>query len=173
MIYMECAPVKGGPLVAAAHGRAPAWASGIYGAELWSLLQAATVLDQFCAMRTDCESARRGVRQGSTWAAASSRRLARAWIPLAVAVDDDAARITWMPAHSAKKFAGGRPLANGTAIAAADIAGNGAEDTLAKAAAEAYEANPKVLAAMFNLLVELFVALMCRPSRMLPVKTLL
>ena len=69
-------------LVAAAHGRTPAWADGIHAAELWGLLMATQSFDPGCALKVTCLSVQQGSVRDIGWATAPGRKFARAWAPL-------------------------------------------------------------------------------------------
>eukprot|EP00973_Karenia_brevis_P013857 1880006-Karenia_brevis.AAC.1 len=49
--------------------------------------------------RVDCKAVHDGTQRGLDWASAPGRRLARAWAPLAAALDGDPRKCVWMPAH--------------------------------------------------------------------------
>ena len=66
-------------LVAAAHGRTPAWADGIHAAELWGLLMATQSFDPGCALKVDCLSVQQGSVRDIGWATAPGRKFPRAW----------------------------------------------------------------------------------------------
>ena len=124
-----------GELEAAAHGRPPAWAKGIHGAELWALLMAAQSCMPTSPLWVDCESVRRGSQRGGTWATAPCRRLARAWGPLAAALEDRPERVGWMPAHCSAGQAGSHEKSDGSQLSLMDIMGNDVADRMAKEAA--------------------------------------
>lgn len=126
-----------GSLLAAAKGRPPSWAEGIWGAELWGLLMAVTSADPWAPMRVDCVSVKQGSQKGLAWAGAPDRTLAWAWAPLAAALDDDPRRVVWMPAHCSQDSVGSRKLGNGEGLTKLDITGNALVDQLAKEAARA------------------------------------
>jgi hypothetical protein len=128
---------EAGALCAAAKGRPPAWADGIYGAELWGLFMAASVADPWAPLRVDCLSVQQGAQMGQEWAGAPVRYLARAWAPLSAALDDDPQRVVWMPAHCSQQAVGVKKLSNGELLTALDLAGNSLVDQLAKEAARA------------------------------------
>ena len=88
-----------GKVVASAHGRPPEWTGGINGAELWGLLMAAQAALPGASFRVDCQEVQLGAKRGAEWATAPERQLARAWGPLASALEDDAGSVVWMPAH--------------------------------------------------------------------------
>ena len=82
-------------------------------------------------------------QHGQAWANAPSRKMARAWGPLATALEDQAHLVTWMPAHysaantqqaiedrSRKRLSDGTPLTRHLVLA------NGVVDEHAKVAAE-------------------------------------
>ena len=124
-----------GMLLAAAKGRPPAWADGIYGAELWGLFMAATEADPWAPLRVDCMSVQLGTQNGQEWAAAPNRCLARVWAPLSAALDDDPQRVVWMPAHCIQDAIGTKRLGNGELLSELDVKGNAFVDKLAKEAA--------------------------------------
>jgi hypothetical protein len=126
-----------GALLAAAKGRPPPWADGIFGAELWGLFMATMSADPWAPFRVDCLSVQQGTQKGQVWAAAPERRYARIWAPLNAALDDDPGRVVWMPAHCSKSAVGHKQLGNGEALTALDLAGNAFVDRLAKEAARA------------------------------------
>jgi hypothetical protein len=124
-----------GRLEAAAKGRPPTWASGIYGAELWSLLMAARSAGPRAPIRVDCLSVHQGAQRGKQWARAPDRRLARAWGPLVTALGDEPERVVWMPAHCSHEQIGEKKLGNGETLTAMDLEANALVDELAKEAA--------------------------------------
>ena len=134
-----------GALVAAAKGRPPALADGIYGAELWGLFMAASSADPWAPLRVDCQSVQVGSQMGREWAAAPDRCLARVWAPLNAALDDDPQRVVWMPAHCSHDAVGKKRLGDGTLLSELDIAGNAFVDKLAKEAARADRLPPAQL----------------------------
>jgi hypothetical protein len=126
-----------GLLTAAAHGRPPAWAHGIYGAELWSLLMAAMSAEPGAPFRVDCLAVQQGTLRGVAWATAPDRMLARAWGPLASALDGETDRVAWMPAHCTHAQVGIRTLSDGSLLTEGDVDANAFVDGLAKEAARA------------------------------------
>ena len=123
-------------LVAAACGRPPWWATGIHAAELWALLQGALCTDPFCKLWVDCRSVLLGARRDLAWARAGTRRLARAWGPLAAVLHGGTCRVAWMPSHCPRSGPCGRALDCGDPLTVDLIAGNDAADKLARRAAE-------------------------------------
>ena len=87
-----------GTIIAAASGIVPVWIGGIYGSELWALLQAASIAFPRSPMHVDCDAVRIGVQNSKNWALSSSRKLARAWIPLANILEDCTDSVAWLPA---------------------------------------------------------------------------
>ena len=124
-----------GTLQASAKGRPPAWSSGIHGAELWGLLMATQAASPWASIRVDCLSVQQGAQRGGAWAAAPDRRLARAWAPIAAALDEDSERVIWMPAHCTESQVGVKQLSNGDFLSAVDLQANAVVDQLAKEAA--------------------------------------
>ena len=128
-----CAIDAASQLVAAAQGRPPAWAEGIFGAELWATLMATHASsyhdDQF---RVDCQAVASGIRQTSDWGADGKRTLARAWIPVLSAFEGRTDCAAWMPAHCNEKAAGQKYLSNGSPLTILDVSSNGMVDTFAK-----------------------------------------
>jgi len=122
-------------LVAAAHGRTPAWADGIHAAELWGLLMATQSFDPGCALKVDCLSVQQGSVRGIGWATAPGRKLARAWAPLVAALEGEP-RVTWMPAHCSEDHLDGKLLGDGSKLTVPHVRGNQMVDTLAKQAAQ-------------------------------------
>jgi hypothetical protein len=142
---------EAGALAAAANGRPPAWATGIFGAELWGLLMASVSAEPGAPFRVDCLAVQQGAGRGSTWATAPDRKLARAWGPLAAALDGEPQRVVWMPAHCSHALVGIRTLSDGTPLSAIDVNANALVDRLAKAAARADRAPASQLAAVRTL----------------------
>ena len=126
-----------GNIVAAASGTVPWWISGIYGCELWALLQAASSASPGSPMHVDCNAVRLGVQNGLNWAQSSSRKLARAWIPLANILEDVTDSVAWLPAHCNKSAIGVRELSNGRKFDRVDHATNDLVDAWAKREANA------------------------------------
>ena len=126
-----------GELQASAKGRPPSWAPGIHGAELWGLLMASRIADPWAVIKVDCLSVQQGAQRGQNWASAPDRKLARAWAPLAAALEDNAERVVWMPAHCTESHIGLKRLSNGEFLTAIDHKANGLVDKLAKEAARA------------------------------------
>ena len=75
-------------------------------------------------MHVDCDAVRIGAQQGTEWARASSRKLARAWMPLANILEDDADAVSWLPAHCSATAIGVRELSNGRKFDSVDLAAN-------------------------------------------------
>jgi hypothetical protein len=61
--------------------------------------------------------------------------LARAWCPLATAIEDEPERVVWMPAHYSRAHIGVKRLGNGETLTALDLEANALVDQLAKEAA--------------------------------------
>ena len=123
-----------GNVVAAAHGRPPHWADGIFGAELWGLHEAtATSADLEDHFWVDCQSVQRGSTYGIAWASAPARKMARAWIPIASRLEGDTSRTSWMPAHTTETTRARRRRSDGKPLTDIDIVVNGRADELAKA----------------------------------------
>ena len=89
-----------------------------------------------CPFLVDCRSVMLGAQHGEQWASAPQRPLARAWGPLAVAINEGRRRVQWMPAHCAFEEAERKITSEGKALEVADIYANRAADQHAKAAAE-------------------------------------
>ena len=126
-----------GRVVAAAHGRPPGWIDSIHGAELWALLMSALNTDPFLPILGDCYSVVQGARRGAVWAQAPQRKLARAWLPLAAALDDAPGRVEWMPAHTSESDIGVKLKGDGRPITEIDRSMNDYVDLRAKEAAGA------------------------------------
>jgi hypothetical protein len=124
-------------VVAAAQGRPPGWADGIHGAELWGLLQATQSAGLDDGFKVDCLAVRLGVCKGAEWAADPSRRLARAWIPVASAIEGASDRVVWMPAHCSAEALGHKVMSDGSALQAVDVSSNALVDAMAKSVARA------------------------------------
>ena len=129
-------------LTALARGRPPHWIRGIYGAELFGLMQAAVSALAVTAFRTDCQSVHTGCSNGRSWANAPSRRFARAWGPLNTALEDQSGLVTWMPAHcsaactpEAARARSLKHLSDGTQLNRHLVMANGLVDKHAKIAA--------------------------------------
>jgi len=126
-----------GKVRAAASGAVPSWITGIYGAELWALLQAALSSSPGSPMHVDCNAVRLGAQKGRSWALAACRKLARAWIPLANVIEDNTDLVTWLPAHCGKTAIGSRVLSNGRLFDEVDHVTNDLVDKWAKSEARA------------------------------------
>ena len=121
-----------GTLAAAAFGRPPEHADGIFGAELWGLLMSTSHSDPCDGYRVDCMSVLQGSRRGTSWAAAPSQRHARIWIPIAQALEDGSDRCVWMPAHCSLAQAGCKQLSDRSFLTEIDVTANALVDALAK-----------------------------------------
>ena len=119
-------------LVAAANGQVPDWAEGIHATELWGLLMALEALDPGCPIKVDCKAVQLGTLRDASWANAPCRTFARAWGPVANALEGDKARVVWMPAHSSLSNITHKRLSNGMPLRAGDVVGNDLVDQLAK-----------------------------------------
>jgi hypothetical protein len=124
-------------LVAAAHGRTPWWAEGIHATELWGLLKAVQTLDPGCPLLVDCQAVQIGSQKGEAWAIAPSRAFARAWGPVAAALEEATDRVSWMPAHNAATGLEHKKRSDGKALTKVNVVGNDLVDKLAKEAAKA------------------------------------
>ena len=119
-------------LIAAASGLTPWWASGIYAAELWALLNASQVAFPSSPFFIDCKAVQIGTRNGPSWANSPSRKLGRAWSPLALCLEDYPESATWVPAHCAKSAIGVARLSDGNVMQQVDFDGNDFVDFHAK-----------------------------------------
>ena len=88
-------------------------------------------------MHVDCNAVRLGAQKGRSWALASCRKLARAWIPLANVIEDNTDLVTWLPAHCGKTAIGSRVLSNGRLFDEVDHVTNDLVDKWAKSEARA------------------------------------
>jgi hypothetical protein len=93
--------------------------------------------DPFLPILGDCLSVVEGARRGAAWARAPQRKLARAWLPLAAALDDATRRVEWMPAHTSTSDIGVRLKGDGQPITEVDRSMNDYVDMRAKEVAEA------------------------------------
>ena len=125
-----------GRTLALARGRPPQWAPGIYGAELWALLQCASTSVESAPFFVDCMAVHLGAQRDGSWARHHARKLARLWAPLHAAMDSPARRVHWMPAHCGFDEAGTRQISDGTPLTTSQIVANREVDKHAKAAAE-------------------------------------
>ncbi len=130
-----------GKVVAGASGTVPWWINGIYGAELWALLQAASFASLGSPLHVDCNAVRMGVHNGLSWARSPSRKLARAWIPLANILEGGTDSVAWLPAHCDKSAVGVRELSNGRKLDGVDLSSNALVDTWAKREAKSSAPN--------------------------------
>ena len=121
--------------MAGASGLIPSWISGLYGAELWALLQAASYASPGSPLYVDCNAVKVGVHNGLRWAQSSSRKLARVWIPLANILEDCTDSVAWLPAHCSESAVGDRELSNGRKFDMVDLTMNALVDTWAKSEA--------------------------------------
>ena len=126
-----------GRTLALARGRPPQWAPGIYGAELWALLQCASTSVEAAPFFVDCKAVHVGALRDANWARHHARRLARIWAPAHAAMDSPTRRVHWMPAHCSFEEAGTRKLSDGSPLTTTQIVANREVDKHAKAAAEA------------------------------------
>eukprot|EP00973_Karenia_brevis_P049407 6855064-Karenia_brevis.AAC.1 len=70
------------------------------------------------------------------WAAAPERKFGRAWGPVAAALDGEAKRVVWMPAHCTESNIEHKKCSDGAPLTAADVRGNDLVDALAKQVAK-------------------------------------
>ncbi len=124
-------------LVAAAHGVTPRWAEGIHATELWGLLKGLQSFDPTCSFLIDCKAVQLGAQREQAWANAPSRVLARAWGPVAAALEGDKGRVGWMPAHNSLSGFAHKKRSDGQHLSRANVVGNDLVDELAKRAAAA------------------------------------
>ena len=124
-----------GDILAAAHGRPPAWAQGIHATELWSLLMSFSVADPFSRLHTDCSAVFCGANRSSEWANSPARPFGRAWGPIAANFEGDPSRLVWMPAHCTAAQVSSKKLSTGEPMTQANRRGNSLVDWLAKEAA--------------------------------------
>jgi hypothetical protein len=128
-----------GDLVAAAHGVPPRWVDTIQGAELWAVQMALQHVLFPERLVTDCDSVRLGVRQPSSWAGSSKRRLARIWLIVAGQLDDCLKvqdMVIWMPAHTTESSIGQKRCSDGRLVSEEMWHANQLVDLMAKGAAE-------------------------------------
>ena len=85
--------------------------------------------------RVDCMAVQLGSQHGMAWASAPERHLAKAWAPLAAALEDRVNAVVWMPAHCTDKVVGTQQLSDGSLLIRCDVMANSIVDELAKAAA--------------------------------------
>ncbi len=127
---------------ALAQGVPPPWIEGIYGAELYSLTEAAAISDLGARFTTDCMGVCNGTKRGFVWANAPSRRYAQAWGPLIASLDADGDRVRWMPAHQSAQVSlkaelarQKRTLSDGSTLTIGHVRANALVDKHAKLAA--------------------------------------
>ena len=128
---------QSGKVIASARGRPPGWMGGINGAELWGLLMAAHSAFPGSSFCVDCQAVQVGAQRGAVWATAPDRQLARAWGPLASALEGSSDSVVWMPAHCTTSAVGVKTLSDGTRLSQIDLQSNELVDGLAKSAAQA------------------------------------
>ena len=58
------------------------------------------------------------------WASDPKRTLARAWIPVASAIEEDFDRVVWMPAHCGEAAIGNKLMSDGTTLQSVDVSSN-------------------------------------------------
>ena len=124
-------------VVASASGLAPAWATSVYTAELWAVLQAASVpsLDD-PIIRTDCFSVVWAYAAGCATQCQSTSPHASVWRDLQATLGERGMNLAWMPAHTAEHHIGEAVLSNGELLTEADRDGNALADELTKARGE-------------------------------------
>ena len=115
---------------------------GINGAELLGLLTAAQTASPGSPFRVDCQAVQAGVQRGMQWATAPGMKLARAWRPLAAAVNEHTENVVLMPAHCAAEDIGVKRLSDGSRLSRLDWHSNAQADTLATHAAQAVFERP-------------------------------
>ena len=93
---------------------------------------AVQTFDPGCSLKVDCLAVKKGSQRDLAWASAPNRKFARAWGPIAVALEDDVSRVTWMPAHCSLRDTEHKQLGDGSPLTAAHVRGNDLVDTLAK-----------------------------------------
>ena len=129
--------VDQGNVVASAYGLPPGWISSIPATETWALLQATQVSMPGNMFRTDCYAVKEGCQKSLQQLTAASNRLARAWAPIALYLEDATpGSVVWMPAHTQEHAVGTTRLSNGQLLSAEDRTFNGEADRLAKLAVE-------------------------------------
>ena len=104
----------------------------------------------------DCKAVQLGAKNGTGWAAAPARKLARAWVPLSSIIEDSASTVNWMPAHLSKKDVGEALLSDGQPLSENDLQTNSLVDQLAKDEAGKYQpskADVQLVARTSNLVV--------------------
>lgn len=87
-------------------------------------------------IRVDCLLVQQGSHRDSNWTLAPDRRLAKAWAPLASALEDDRQRLVRMPAHCTQHHVGSERLGNGSLLTEVDLKANAFVDLLAKEVAK-------------------------------------
>ena len=122
-----------GRTVAAACGRPPWWSRGIFGAELWGLLQAAMHSFDAAPFLVDCLAVQKCSTQTGDWARAPERPFARTLAPLLAALEGRP--VTWMPAHRSEDDCRHHVKSDGAPLRRLEVKGNDLVDGLAKAAA--------------------------------------
>ena len=120
--------------MAAAYGVSPAWVDTIQGAELWAVQMVLASVSLPQKIYTDCKTVQLGVNASAAWARSSKRRYARIWTVLHVGLDhgDEAGRVVWMPAHTARSRVGEVKCGDGSAVTEHMWAANQLADLLAK-----------------------------------------
>ncbi len=132
---------KEGEVLGIALGRPPSWVSTAAAAEAWALKLVLELLPFPPSMRTDCLGLLKAAEQGTQWATAANRMLARIWVDIARATDGNITALTdnellvWQPAHLSLQAVGERMLSNGRRMTIIDWRANRLVDALAKLAA--------------------------------------
>jgi hypothetical protein len=101
------------------------------------LLMAAQAALSGSHFRVDCQAVQVGAQKGADWAMAPDRQLARAWGPLASALEDGSEHVDWKPAHCTEKDIAAKRLSNDEKLSFTDWRTNALVDSLAKSAAQA------------------------------------
>jgi hypothetical protein len=101
----------------------------------FGILMAALTALPGSTFRIDCMAVHIGTQLGGAWATAPERQLARAWGPLAAALDGQADGVVWMPAHCTCEAVGTKRLGDGSRMTQVDRRVNDVVDGLAKSAA--------------------------------------
>ena len=129
--------IKNGEVIASACGNPPRWVDTIQGAELWAVLKALMHCTFPAALYTDCDTVRRGSRQGPEWAGSSKRRYARIWRSIYDVIEESPELIHWMPAHLPESRIDDAWCSDGSVVNRDKWAANQCVDVLAKREAEA------------------------------------
>jgi hypothetical protein len=123
-------------VIASARGVCPSWVYDIHGAEVWAVLQAASLaMPGATVYMIDCLSVVQSLQEGRARAVRSDKMHARVYNLLCTTLDDVAGSdFVWLPAHKSEEQVGSTLKGDATPLTLKDLKGNAEADRLAKLA---------------------------------------